>query len=202
MDWHSFGMMRLNCWILLNFLGLLLSFQASSSGVYGKIFNDAESSFSSFESPDHSFTLKYPNDWDIIKSLTWTDRNVSSVAFGPSFAGIGSDHKEMVEILKVKGLPTAYSVNNLVDDYMKYLRKIFGRTFFVTDLGTENISSLHGRTFLVSITSYYPLDSSQIFVVHNHDAYIIGYFEGIYYQKYFLQARNLIKSIELKDAIQ
>jgi hypothetical protein len=80
--------------------------------------------------PNHLFQalralrLKYPNDRDIIKSLTWTDGNVSSVAFRPSFAGIGSDHKE---ILKVKGLPTAYSVNNLVEDYMKYSRKKFGR---------------------------------------------------------------------------
>jgi hypothetical protein len=108
----------------------------------------------------------------------------------------------MVEILKVKGLPTGYSVDDLVDDYMKYSRKIFGRTFFVTDLGSESISSLQGRSFLVSITSYYPLDSFQTFVVHNNDAYLIVYFGGIYYQKYFPQARDIMKSIELKDVIQ
>lgn len=171
-------------------------------GGYASTFANPEPSFVDFESPDHSFTLKYPKDWNVIKSLTWDNGKISSIAFGPSFTGIGSNHKEMVEILKVKGLPTGYSVNDLVDDNMKYSRKLFGRTFFVTDLGSENISSLQGRSFLISITSYYPLDSFQTLAVHNNDAYFIGYFGGIYYQKYFTQASNIMKSIELKDTIQ
>jgi len=194
--------MRLKYWVIVGLLGLMISFQPLFSVVYDTTLTNAEPSFVGFESPDHSFKLKYPKDWNVIKSLTWDDGKVSSIAFGPSFTGIGSNHKEMVEILKVKGLPTGYSVNDLVDDYMKYSRKIFGRTFFVTDLGSESISSLQGRSFLVSITSYYPLDSFQTFVVHNNDAYLIVYFGGIYYQKYFPQARNIMKSIELKDVIQ
>lgn len=200
-------------WVILGMLGLLVFFQPSFSGVYAASFTNLnansklvslpQSSFVGVESPDHSFTLKYPKNWNVLQSLTSGDGKVYSVVLGPSYTRTDVAHKEMVEILRVIGLPARYSVNDLVDDYMAYSRKIFGRTtFFVTDLGSEKVSSLQGRSLLVSITSYYPLDSYQTFAVHNNEAYILAYFGGIYYQKYFEQARNIMKSIELKGIIQ
>src|SRR5436309_6755146 len=87
---------------VLVFLGLMPMYTPLSILYAGKI-SDTHSSLVSFESSDHSLTLKYPHNWQILKSLTWDEGKVSSIAVGPSLDGMVGHPNQMVAILKIRG---------------------------------------------------------------------------------------------------
>lgn len=139
-----------------------------------------------------------------MKQYTHDSQEVSTVAISPASDRIDDNVREMVVVEAVHRGSEDYSLNDYIEESISDIKNLLGNAIIVTDIGDENISSVIGHSYLLSLNGNIPnmqLDSYQTFIIHDNQMYAVSYIGGAEYQYYFSAARDIMKSLHFEDVI-